>query len=104
MTQAVGCSENQLLYALPGQREEIRSVAERLGVETLLAISQVLDQTAARLRVSTQVRTLAEMALVRICHLQDLDDVAALVEQLKGERQRRRDVAPRRRRPQKKTE
>ena len=48
MTQAVGCSENQLLYALPGQREEIRSVAERLGVETLLAISQVLDQTAAR--------------------------------------------------------
>ena len=84
MTQAVGCSENQLLYALPAQREEIRRVAERLGVETLLAISQVLDQTAARMRVSTQVRTLAEMALVRICRLQDLDDVAALVEQLRS--------------------
>jgi DNA polymerase-3 subunit gamma/tau len=83
LTQAVGCSENQLLYALPGQRDEIRSVASRLGVESLLAICQVLDQTAARLRVSTQVRTLAEMALVRICRLQDLDEVAALVEQLK---------------------
>ncbi len=84
MTQAVGCSDSQMLYALPGQRDDIRGIAERLGVETLLAISQVLDQTAARMRISTQVRTLAEMAVVRICHLQNLDDIAALVEQLKG--------------------
>jgi DNA polymerase-3 subunit gamma/tau len=84
MTQAVGCNASQLLYALPTQREEILSVGQRLGVQTLLAISQVLDQTAARLRVSTQVRTLAEMALVRICHLQNLDEITALIEQLKG--------------------
>jgi DNA polymerase-3 subunit gamma/tau len=83
MTQAVGCDESQLLYALPGQCEEIRSVAQRLGIQTLLAISQVLDQTAARLRISTQVRTLAEMALVRICHLHDLDEISSLLEQLK---------------------
>jgi DNA polymerase-3 subunit gamma/tau len=82
LTQAVGCSESQMLYALPAQREEIRSVAARLGVETLLAISQVLDQAAARMRVSTQVRTLAEMALVRICQLQNLDDLASLVAQV----------------------
>jgi DNA polymerase-3 subunit gamma/tau len=84
MTQAVGCDENQLLYVLPGQRDEIRSVAQRLGIQTLLAISQVLDQTAARLRISAQVRTLAEMALVRICHLQDLDEISSLLEQLKA--------------------
>jgi DNA polymerase-3 subunit gamma/tau len=84
LTQAVGCGDSQLLYALPGQREEIRRVAERLGVETLLAISQVLDQTAARMRVSTQVRTLTEMVLVRICRLHDLDDLAALIEQFKN--------------------
>ncbi|MBL9164358.1 MAG: DNA polymerase III subunit gamma/tau [Planctomycetaceae bacterium] len=84
MTQAVGCQASQLLYALPTQREEILSVGQRLGIQTLLAIAQVLDQTAARLRVSTQVRTLAEMALVRICHLQDLDEISALIEQLKG--------------------
>lgn len=84
MTQAVGCSENQLLYVLPGQRDEIRGLAERLGVDTLLAISQVLDQTAARLRVSTHARTLAEMALVRICRLHDLDELATLVAQLKS--------------------
>ena len=84
MTQAVGCDQSQLLYVLPGQREEIRSVGEQFGVETLLAISQVLDHTAARLRISTQVRTLAEMALVRICHLHNLDELAALIEQLKS--------------------
>jgi DNA polymerase-3 subunit gamma/tau len=84
MTQAVGCNASQLLYALPTQREEILNVGQRLGVQTLLAIAQVLDHTASRLRVSTQVRTLAEMALVRICHLQDLDEISALIEQLKG--------------------
>ncbi|MEQ8209976.1 MAG: DNA polymerase III subunit gamma/tau [Lacipirellulaceae bacterium] len=78
MTQAVGCDENQLLYALPGQRDEMQGFAEKLGVQNLLAISQVLDQTAARLRVSTQTRTLAEMAIVRICHLENLDELAAL--------------------------
>jgi DNA polymerase-3 subunit gamma/tau len=84
MVQAVGGGANQLLYALPGQRGEIQAVAEELGIQTLLAISQILDQTAARMRMSTQVRTLAEMALVRICHLQDLDEISTLIEQLKS--------------------
>jgi DNA polymerase-3 subunit gamma/tau len=83
MTQAVGCPETQLLYVLPGQRDEIRDVARQFGVETLLAVSQILDQAAARSRMSTQVRTLAEMAIVRICRLEDLDELAALIEQLK---------------------
>jgi DNA polymerase-3 subunit gamma/tau len=73
-----------MLYALPGQREEVQRLAEQIGIQTLLAMSQILDQTASRLRISTQVRTLAEMAIVRICHLPDLDDLATLVEQLKN--------------------
>jgi DNA polymerase-3 subunit gamma/tau len=83
MTQAVGCDESRLLYALPSQRHEVREVAQRLGVQTLLAIVQVLDQAAARMRVSTHTRTLAEMAIVRICSLEDLDELASLIEQLR---------------------
>ena len=83
MTQAVGCDENRLLYALPSQRQEVREVAGKLGVQALLAIAQVLDQAAARMRVSTHVRTLAEMAVVRICSLEDLDELASLIEQLR---------------------
>jgi len=84
MTQAVGCDETSLLYALPGQKQEVREVAEQMGVHTLLAIVQILDQTAARMRVSTQTRTLAEMAVVRICHLENLDELSALIAQLKN--------------------
>lgn len=79
MTQAVGCGEDRLLYALPSQRQEIQEVAKRLGIHSLLAMVQVLDQTAARMRISTHTRTLAEMALVRLCSLENLDDLASLV-------------------------
>ncbi|NOY42565.1 MAG: DNA polymerase III subunit gamma/tau [Planctomycetes bacterium] len=84
MTQSVGCDETSMLYALPGQKQEIRNIANQLGVQTLLAIVQILDQTAARMRVSTHTRTLAEMALVRVCHLDNLDELASLIGELKG--------------------
>ncbi len=83
MTQAVGCSAERLLYALPAQQQEILQVAEQLGVETLLAMVQVLDHTAARMRVSSHTRTLAEMALVRICHLENLDELSGLIRELR---------------------
>ena len=84
MTQTVGCDQSQMLYALPSQQQEIADVSQKLGVQTLLAIVQVLDQTAARMRISTHTRTLAEMAIVRICRLESLDDIAVLIEQLQG--------------------
>ena len=83
MTQSVGCDETSLLYALPGQQQEVREVADQLGVHTLLAIVQILDQSAARMRVSTHTRTLAEMAVVRICHLENLDALSDLIPQLR---------------------
>jgi DNA polymerase III subunit gamma/tau len=82
LTQAVGCDATQMLYALPGQQEEISAVAARMGVQTLLAMVQILDQTAARMRVSNHTRILAEMAIVRLCHLDDLDALAELIEQI----------------------
>ena len=84
MTQAVGCDASSLMYSLSSQHQEVSDVAKQLGVHTLLAIVQILDQTAARMRVSTHTRTLAEMAVVRVCHLEDLDELATLVEQLKS--------------------
>lgn len=84
MTQSVGCDVSSLLYVLPSQQEEVRQCAENLGVQTLLAIVQILDATAARMRVSTHTRTLAEMALVRICSLEDLDQLSELIAQLKA--------------------
>ncbi len=85
MATAVGCSSDQLLYALPSQAEEVAQVAKQLGLSTILAVGQILDQTAARMRVSTHGRTLVEMAIVRICQLGELDDIATLIAELRGE-------------------
>jgi DNA polymerase-3 subunit gamma/tau len=85
MAVAVGCPKEQMLFALPSQAEEVAAIGRQLGLQTVLAMVQILDQTAARLRVSLHGRTLVEMAVVRICQLDDLDDLAALVAELRGE-------------------
>jgi hypothetical protein len=83
MAAAVGCSPQQMIYTLPSQASAIAEVGRTLGLQTVLAVVQILDQTAARLRVSLHGRTLLEMAIVRICQLDDLDDLAAIVSELR---------------------
>jgi DNA polymerase-3 subunit gamma/tau len=85
MATAVGCRTDQLLYALPSQAEEVAQFGKQLGLATVLAIGQILDHTAARLRVSMHGRTLVEMAVVRICQLDELDELSSLIAEIRGE-------------------
>jgi DNA polymerase-3 subunit gamma/tau len=85
MTAAVGCPAEQMLYALPSQSADVAAAAKQLGLETILAIVQVLDHTAARMRISMHGRTLVEMAVVRICNLENLAELSTLVAELRGE-------------------
>jgi DNA polymerase-3 subunit gamma/tau len=84
MTTAVGCGPDQMLYALPSQAAEVAEVGRQLGLPTVLAIGQILDHTGARLRVSMHARTLVEMAIVRICQIGEMDDLAAVIAELRG--------------------
>jgi DNA polymerase-3 subunit gamma/tau len=84
MTIAVGCPPDQMLYALPSQAEEVAQVGKQLGLSAVLAIGQILDHAAARMRVSMHARTLVEMAIVRICQIGELDDLAAIIAELRG--------------------
>ncbi|MEX2186207.1 MAG: DNA polymerase III subunit gamma/tau [Pirellulales bacterium] len=79
MAAGVGCPATAFLHATSGDEPRVRAAAEQLGVETVLAIMQIVDHTLARLRLSTHSRTLAEIAVVRICCLENLEDLAALV-------------------------
>ena len=99
MAIAVGCPREQMLYAVPSQAEEVEAIGRQLGLQTVLAMVQLLDHTTARLRMSLHGRTLVEMAVVRICELENLDDLAALVAELRGEPG---SVAPRSAEPAKK--
>ncbi len=88
MVTAAGCSGEVLLHTASMDREAIVAAAEKLGLETILAAMQILDRALERLRYATQGRTVAELAVVRLCHLADLEEIGALVAQL------RQDGAP----------
>lgn len=80
----VGCSPDLMLHVSVGDHTKAQALGSQLGLETLLAMAQILDTTLVRLRQSTHVRTLVELALVRLCKLDDLDALPALVSQLQG--------------------
>ena len=58
--------------------QQVVEAGKRLGLPTILAAMQILDQTLARLRYSTQGRILAELALLRLCQLEELDELAGV--------------------------
>jgi DNA polymerase III subunit gamma/tau len=81
----VGCEPDLLLHTMASEHSQVKALGEQLGLETLLAMAQILDQTLTRLRQSTHVRTLVEVALVRLCKLDDLDALPTLVAELRGQ-------------------
>ena len=82
MAVLTGCGEELMLHTAPDDMEALRQIAGSTGVESVLAILQVLDQSLVRLRHSTWGRVIVETAVVRCCHLQNLDLVPKLIEQL----------------------
>jgi DNA polymerase-3 subunit gamma/tau len=86
MAAAAGCPADSFLYASGASSQEVAEAGKQMGLATVLAAMQILDQTLSRLRYSTQGRILAELALVRLCELEELDELAALVEQLQSGR------------------
>ncbi|HET6884231.1 MAG TPA: DNA polymerase III subunit gamma/tau [Pirellulales bacterium] len=83
MVTAAGGPAELMLYSSPSDHMAVESVGRSLGVETVLAVMQILDHTLARLRYSTHGRILAELALVRICRLEDLEALSGLIGQLR---------------------
>ncbi len=79
MVAAVGGGPEMFLYAPPAAAAEVAEIGRALGVQTTIAAMQILDQTLGRLKQSTQGRLLAELALVRLCSLENLDALADLI-------------------------
>jgi len=83
MAVCVGCHEDVLLHTGPDAADDLRRQAADLGLETILASIQVLDQALVRMRQTTHGRVVAEAALVRLCHLENLDALAELAARVK---------------------
>jgi DNA polymerase-3 subunit gamma/tau len=84
MAAAVGCDAELLLQAAPSSFEQLEEVAKQFGLESLMAALQILDQCVTRMRQSTQSRMLLEIAVVRICNLELLDELPQVIAQLRS--------------------
>jgi DNA polymerase-3 subunit gamma/tau len=83
MVAAAGCPAESLLYASSSEQAAMVAAGKQLGLETVLAVMQILDHTISRLRYSTHGRILAELAIVRICNLENLERLSGLIGQLR---------------------
>ncbi|MCE9555188.1 MAG: hypothetical protein K8T91_17705, partial [Planctomycetes bacterium] len=83
MTALAGCGGEVMLFATStAEQQAVAKIGESLGLERILAMLQIVEETLSRLRYSTHRRTLAEVALVRLCRLEDLETIATLAAQL----------------------
>jgi DNA polymerase-3 subunit gamma/tau len=80
----VGCEADFMLHTSANDYADVVKAGKSLGLETTLAVIQILDQSITRMRHSTHTRTLLEIALVRICQLESLDELAGIVSQLRS--------------------
>ncbi len=84
MAAAVGASSDLFVSASAGEHAALEKTAGELGLEAILATLQILDQTVSRMRQSLHGRLLMEMALVRICSLENLSDLSSLIAEIRS--------------------
>jgi DNA polymerase-3 subunit gamma/tau len=84
MAACVGCPPETFLHVSHSEHSAVREASGRLGLATVLAAMQIVDQALARMRYSTARRTLAELALVRLCALEQLEQIGELLNQLQS--------------------
>jgi DNA polymerase-3 subunit gamma/tau len=75
---SVGCGADVMTQPA-GLGVDLAALGRQMGTATLLALLQILDQTLSRMSLSSHAGVLAEMALVRLASLEDLDSLAAAV-------------------------
>jgi DNA polymerase-3 subunit gamma/tau len=71
-----------LLSVSSDNRAKLGDQAQRWGLQTVLAALQILSEAKGRMFRASYARTIAEMALVRICLLEDLENLDSLIQGL----------------------
>jgi DNA polymerase-3 subunit gamma/tau len=84
MVQACGAVDAALVSVGSDQRPKLHEQASRWGLQTIVAAMQIMAEAKARMQRVTYGRALAELALVRISMLEDLDRLDELVAKLRG--------------------
>ena len=78
MATTVGCDANLLRHSSAAMYDEIGKLGNSWGLQTVLAVVALVDQTLVRIRHSVHARVLLEATLIQICSLPDLQQIADL--------------------------
>ena len=84
MVVKVGGPEEILNATSTVEIDFINIQKEQAPLERIMASIQILDQSISRMRYSSHPNILVELAVVRICNLQSMNDLAALVEHVRS--------------------
>ena len=78
MAVTVGCEPSLMRHASAGLHSELKELGDQWGLQTVLAVVGLIDQTLVRIRHSVYSRVLLEATLIQICNLPDLQNIADL--------------------------
>jgi len=78
MTVSVGCDASMMRYAAGSMHSSLAELGQKWGLQTVLAIVGLVDETLVRIRHSVHARVLLESTLIQICHLPDLQAIVDL--------------------------
>jgi DNA polymerase-3 subunit gamma/tau len=81
LVASVGCGPERFLQASSAGVDPA-AIGAALGTPTILAMLQILDQSLTRMRSSGHAHVLAEMAVVRLARLEDLESLAEAVDRV----------------------
>ena len=84
MVLATGATELPLMSAGESQRGVLRDLASSWGLTTILAGVEILAETKQRMQRTTFGRALAELALVRVSLLRDLEQLQLVIAELRA--------------------
>ena len=84
MVLATDAEEVALQSVSDSSRSELKQQAQVWGLQTIVAALQILAETKGRMQRATYGRALAELALIRISLLENLEELAGLIAELKS--------------------
>ncbi|QDT04039.1 DNA polymerase III subunit tau [Rubripirellula lacrimiformis] len=78
MAVTVGCDETLMRHTSASLHGELKALGDTWGLQTVLAVVGLIDQTLVRIRLSVYSRVLMEATLIQICNLPDLQNIVNL--------------------------
>ena len=78
LVASVGCGPETFISST-SFGVDFAELGKQAGTATMLAMLQIIDHSLARMRLSTHTTVLAEMAIVRLAALEDLDNLSEII-------------------------